>query len=52
MHWLKGRSGLSRSSFFEGKTLTKIATEEGVNVVAVIKRRDAALVNLKKFLKK
>ena len=36
--------------FFEGKSLVEIAVEEGVSGVAVIKRRDAALVNLKKFL--
>lgn len=38
--------------FFEGKTLIEVAVEEGVSGVAVINRRDAALVNLKKFLKK
>lgn len=37
--------------FFEGKSLVEIAVEEGVSGVAVIKRRDAALVNLKNFLK-
>lgn len=38
--------------FFEGKSLVEVAVEEGVSGVAVIKRRDAALVNLKNFLKK
>lgn len=38
--------------FFEGKSLIEVAVEEGVSGVAVINRRDAALVNLKKFLKK
>lgn len=35
--------------FFEGKTLVEIAAEEGISVVAVFKRREAALMNLENF---